>query len=1459
MKKKIYKVLSLLLTLLIVFSAFVGVMSSVNAATSKTYLVKASGDDTKSGLNQANALKTIAGAITKANDAGLTTGDTVTVKLVGNTAVNWLDSGEALPSYDFELIITSNSTTIGTVGNGTAVALGGDTAFKSVKINFGSSYKYLVANGNSVTFGDGTSFIGQTAMSGFAVGSTEDNKAFSKDININNQLPISDFVLGSKPGVSPTFNGNVNVVYNAATGTPTFDFGGGSVTYNKALNIELKALASVAFANASNVAFGTNGYIQILNQNNVTINSSELAVNSDSLWVINNTLKSSGLISLTDTKGVYTVDTTGYESIKAVNAANPGQTVEPVGNTLTLPAGIWNITASKLAAQGTYYVKAGGAGDGSSENSPLSSISAAVEKAKTVGGFIAGDEVTVKVIGTEKVPFGAMPEHDFKLIVTSNTAAEATVGEGQYVTLGGETLFTNIKVYFGGDTSDTRYKNFQCNGKNVTFGDGCSFAGNPTESTFIIGTSSGSKVFDDDFTINSNIAIRNFYLGADWHSPVFNGNVNVIYNYGSQSPIFRLGSGSGNNIGSVTFNKAMNLNIKSAGTVSFRDPTYVNFGENGYFQIINSSAGKIIPNDVGLTTVPADKLWVLNNVSGKNTVLEFTDTKGKFAVKLDNAEHKLVAENAATSVKTIYDGQDGLEGFMVLEPGVYTISIDRDPEYKYYYVDSENGVAVTPGSRPTDVGTEAKPVKTYSDATRLIAADGLSEIDVATIYLPAGVVSEWGQSPAAMKCTLVVASDGEEQATVSTPYATRYNAVLTANTTILDNTYLRVAHEWDEFHFNEHNLIMKENSTLSAGKSYFWTLASGKKRVDDVYFEMKGTWNSKALYFYAPYHSHTSTGDFNIVWDNASSSLALNLGNEGPARDANTPNIYEGNINVTIKNAETFSLSKVGTGAEIKGSLNVIIDDSISLPYNTKVNFNEFEVEGGKWYVTNVAKDNEFVSFGSSKGQFVIKGNKTAYSRKGTAAVKTHTGGIVDLSSASGDYIISDNKKITPKVDNPDKMLYYRLGGGHKHIAQWCTLYDEVTYVYEYTIFSHAYNLTKPIVYDDNRHSVLSGNMDIKSDKLVGNFHKVVAEFTIPKGVNEAEGTLLFVGHSIPSHDEGLILNRTCYRKDDPTKTDLFRDGNKYHNGLDQITMNYEFWGKTFSGSRGGTGKVYWTDGYQELIVMDQDLSYSDYLIYLNNPQDGEWWDPKDLAKEEVFVTYAKAKGYFKDQDGKGVSGIKFLLKSDEASYKATTKSNGKFDFGTILTGFYDLYILNGEEQIETGFSSYISQDDVVEFNIVTDTSEIIPENMGNEGDFETDTPGEAVEEIQASGNLKGTVFTPQLEKVAGLKVILEGVGEAVTDENGTFGFADIPVGTYKLYGENKDGDKYLFREVKIDENVNLQVKLKYDPPVEANADETDNGWIIWVIIASVVALLVVGALVFFLVILKKKNVTPAE
>ena len=1460
MKKKIYKALSLVLTLMIVFSACVCVFNTVSAASEATYFVSSEGDDANNGTTVRTPVKTVGKAIELANAAGSVAGDTVTVKVQNTTAVAWLAEGTWLPEYSFKLVVTSQANTgDAVIGTGSTVNMGGDVLFTNIKVNFGNTYTNFCANGHNLEFGTGAVFTGNAAMSGFSTAgySGEKKSVYTEPITIINTLPIKYFGLVANYS-GCTFNEDINVVYSGAE-APIFYVTSqdGTTKIKKALNVNIKSANGLSFAKQGTgvFAFGENGYMQVLNATatELTDDSFPTDIEDAKLWALNNKLRAGDLIELTETKGKFKVNTAVYQNVKATLVSDSTVVVNEADGYLTLPAGVYNITADKIPQTGTYYVQKNGTGDGSSVESPLGDVAAALNKAIS-DGYIIGDTVKVMLIG-DSVDMGSMPNYAYNLEVDSNDPSSRT----RLYTSGviannasGLTTYKCVEVY-----REPQWSSQQMQSSNVVFTSESKFSGGYGTS-LVFGTGQGGgaaeQVAGQKVVFAASGAPYAIYLSNwSWANRTYTDVVDFEFNVpGGSSEVYLNASYSGVANGNTIYKKALNINVKNGKALTFMHLDNITY-EAG-FQIINSGADAMSNTEGELSKVPADKLYLINNISGNNNIIEFTDTVGKYKVNLDNPEHVLVAKNIATGVETTYDGTSG---FLTLEAAAYELRIDRDPIYMDYYVDPENGVEVTAGTRPEGVGTKQKPVKTYADATRLIAQDGLADIDVATIYVPSGQTAEWGSSPAVFTCQLIITSTmSGDPGTIQ-----NYGGIsLTGNTT-LRNVNLKQTYQWAGLRLGDYSFTVEKDATASVYYCYIWNTAYGAKHTKDQSIRIEGTFDTNSIAMGAEYHSHTCTGDINIYYDSETSAAALQFGG---GTDATQNNIYEGNINITIKNATSFSLANRTTGADIKGSLQVLVDDAVKLPYSVKTNFDNFAVEGGKWYITNQATEDEFIDFTANKGVFAVKGGKTAYSRQLGADQVKHTGGTVDLSAAPGTYVVSD-KKIAALTDDSHKMLYFRLAGGSHNLSTRAKVTPGETYRFEYSIFTSLYEDCAPSIRDDGDRGVTC-DVTVISEKKIGDYYRIVAEGTIPEDYNH--GSTACFGVNLSSYSEGVIFDRTVYNVNDPDKTNCFEGNPIFHDGLDYVTLDQaKFWGKILDGA----GLVAWTNGFEQLEVMNFSEDYIAYLIALNNPNDGEWWNDKDIIEEEEFATYAKASGTFTDQNGNGIEGIKFLLASDEESYTATSDAKGKFNFGKILTGFYDLYIINGTDKIETGFSSYIAQDDDVVFTIVSDTSGISidinnnGDNLNNDMTYypdnsydttyptDQDTTTDENTAYVPSGSLMGTVYTPTLETVANLRIVLRGVGEVTTDENGKFGFADIPVGDYELYAVNSDGSEFVFKTYSIKEGISLDVKLKYDPVVTGNSDGSDNGWLIWVIVASVVALLVVAGLVFFLIIKKKK------
>lgn len=786
------------------------------------------------------------------------------------------------------------------------------------------------------------------------------------------------------------------------------------------------------------------------------------------------------------------------------------------------------------------------------------------------------------------------------------------------------------------------------------------------------------------------------------------------------------------------------------------------------------------------------------------------------------------------------------------------------PVYKEYYI-SSSGINVARGSRPATAGTKENPVQSFADVTFLLEQDNLSENDVAKVYFTSGQTMGWSiedevdpRDPSKLvtpiKYTCKVELDStipSEKAIIST-----YNDVILCGDTTIKNVILKVDYGADIV-FDGYNFVFEEGSEVEARRVCLLDdSASGLDK--DVNVVIKGSFLSNYILLGAGKTNHTLNGDINFFIDNPKARAVFKFRSGDTVADpfvftgteATGANVYNGDIKIVVKKAEALNFKYIENSAIVNGDLQMIVDGDIEAPYSFKENFNKIAVNGGKWLVINKATTDDFVTFGDQNGKFTVNTPLTVYSRKDNQEVVTHTGGVLDFSAISGVYTVS-NKMIDEVSENPHKMLYFSCSGGTHRIVTYSHVIPGETYCYELSIYCNSIEDVQLFSgMGDNGDVGMGAQFEVISKEKIGNYYRFKGQITIPKAypLNAVQ-----IGVFLPGYAEGVLFDRTFYKKDDASKTDLTFENRDFTSGLDGIRFNYVFWGTRYHTQKGGEALLSWNGSIRSLKIMDFDEAYIAELIKLAKPNDGKWWDDKDIIEKKTVITYAKANGVFKDSDGKPIKNTKFLLASSDKNYTATTNSKGKFNFGKVRTGYYELFVMDGKKKLDIGFTAFLNEDDVITFDVVSDISELKEAVDNSANDYDSVIGGESTEEIEATGNLSGTVFTPYLETVENLKIYLKGVGEVVTDENGSFAFANVPVGEYELYTVLADDSEYLFRKVSIGENQNLAVKLKYDPPIKTDSDNANNGWIIWVIIAAVVALVSVAGIIGFKAFKKKK------
>lgn len=434
------------------------------------------------------------------------------------------------------------------------------------------------------------------------------------------------------------------------------------------------------------------------------------------------------------------------------------------------------------------------------------------------------------------------------------------------------------------------------------------------------------------------------------------------------------------------------------------------------------------------------------------------------------------------------------------------------------------------------------------------------------------------------------------------------------------------------------------------------------------------------------------------------------------------------------------------------------------------------------------------------------------------------------------------------KPKNTEKMIYFKNGSNPTQFAAWINSNQGKNIILSYNVFSTAE--VEPGFFANGDRWNVNVKKELLKKEEHGNYTSYTYRFVVPTTYTDG---LIFVGLFINVFIEGYIFNMRCYLEDDPMQKSLWSNG-KFKSSFNGWIWGWHVW---FEHPAGGADAnlQYWTNGVDEVELKEMDLANIDNLIADINRDDGEWWNPDDIKGEEDKITAtATVKGIVKDQKGSPLKDIKLLLKGEKKSYNTVTDANGAYEFKDVAEGFYELYFINNEgQEVNAGFFSTLSDYDVAEVNVVCDTSGL-EVNEDKYDDYEEEKDADEEEKIAVT-TFSGTVYTPQLKTVAGLKLYLRGFDETVTDENGNFVFEDVPVGEYELYAITENGKEYVFRTVKLEENVKLSTKLKYD--VNANKAGTDevektNIWL-WVIIGGVAVLVIAGGAVAFVLIRKKR------
>lgn len=440
-----------------------------------------------------------------------------------------------------------------------------------------------------------------------------------------------------------------------------------------------------------------------------------------------------------------------------------------------------------------------------------------------------------------------------------------------------------------------------------------------------------------------------------------------------------------------------------------------------------------------------------------------------------------------------------------------------------------------------------------------------------------------------------------------------------------------------------------------------------------------------------------------------------------------------------------------------------------------------------------------------------------------------------------------EDKFSTEKPDIPvseHRMLQFKNGANPTPFSARVSVSPGKTFILSYSAF--CTDETGLIVQTDDDRKTINVNEELISSTVNEQYTTYQYRFTIP---NTYEGDLAFIGINIPYYAEGYLFDLSCYAEDDAQKTSVWKNAD-FMSYLDSWIWGWHAWfgmGTDENSYLKPSGMMKWSNGIDEIKILDFDLSKIDILIADINRDDGVWWNEKDYSENEMnnengsgSLGKARLSGTFIVDSETPICNVKMILKSESNKYIAYTDNSGKFSFNNILEGNYELLFENSKkEEKSTGFFEFIEAGDNISISLTSDTTALLEELLANNIEY-----------------FDGNVYTPQLSPVSNIKIYMRGFGEAKTDSKGHFEFANIPEGEYELYTILPSGEEYIFRKVELQKNVKLSVKLKYDVPSATGSKNFFFSNKIVIILIPIVAgaVLIAGAVTVFLIIKKKKK-----
>lgn len=983
-------------------------VSATRIAATATYYAQAGG--TGDGSSAESPLGSVDAVIAKAiADDNNYSSITVKLMVLGTEALPWGVEAEGdLTKHNFTLVIDSE-TEGAQVGSGSSVHMGGNTEIDNVFLVINGtidSYPTLGANGYDLTIGSGVTSGGSywsVAGGRHRVGVTPADDQYItinapvKNINVSNTMSASNW------------NKNAYIVYNAASGSPSFSFGSqwGKSTYNANVIIDIKAASGATFGTTAYEGgsnFGENAKIQVIDRVGLGLSTATAGlanIDSSKVWVIEDSTGELGTVTATGTVGTFAVETIDPELyvIKAI-ASTGGTSYAAENGILTIPtAGTYTIKVVRSTVSDTIYVSANGTANASGDiDDPFLTVADAIAAAVEFG-YGAEDTITIKLIGTS-VDTGAIPAYEFDLIVTSADANTKTTLNVTTNTLtnneGGDVRFSNVTI-----AKTAQYTYVVLNDSNATFDSDVSF--NFGYDTFLaVGTDNdggAEKIVENgkDIIFNSTTPIVSLSNNR-WANRIYTGDVNLVVNNASANARIRFNASyAGASNGNTIYNEKLNINIKDASAVSF------NYGAgvivNGGLQIINSSANEISIDDAAIAAITGDK-WIINNKLGGENIA-FTETAGEFTVNFDTANYYLLI--------TYADGTEfkSSSTSLVLAAGEYTIEKVKIPKEASYELNAE-------GKENTYASLE--------EAILAANAAGYSEGDIVTFNLSGTTAIPWGQTLegptrlTAYEYNLIIQTiEGQDtKATINELNASnRSVTVRLSGPTEFKNVTINVNGDsggYPTFGMGANDVIFNSDVSFVGGS---WGFVTGQYANSFTSSEAMDLYIANSLTGIKIGNSYTGNtygADVNITYNNANASPAFTFGTNSTEKTT-----FKKNVNFNLMAANGVSFAATGHAFAPGSAIQIINSTNVAVDSATGVLADLVDTESNavpKYIITNKTGNPEAISFTETAGVYELDLGELKYdgyyaviTNNATEEVTLAKGDSVTL--AAGEYTVT--------------------------------------------------------------------------------------------------------------------------------------------------------------------------------------------------------------------------------------------------------------------------------------------------------------------------------------------------------------------------------------------------------------------------------------------------------------------